>query len=95
MGNLLGVMSHCHDRSQEVLLGDQSHIHIYEQGGLAQVISNEIATKFKFNWKVKMAKLLKFLQNQYAIICLCFFFISSMHMLTQERLQLGQMEHFV
>jgi threonine aldolase len=40
MGNLIAVLAHCWGRGNEVLLGDQSHIHIYEQGGIAQVRSN-------------------------------------------------------
>ena len=31
MGNLICVMAHCWGRGAEVLLGDKSHIHIYEQ----------------------------------------------------------------
>lgn len=37
MGNLLCVMSHCWGRGQEILVGDKSHIHCYEQGGCSQV----------------------------------------------------------
>lgn len=37
MGNLICVMSHCWGRGQEMLLGDKSHIHVYEQGGCAQL----------------------------------------------------------
>lgn len=37
MGNLASVMSHCWDRGSEVLLGDLSHIHLYEQGGISTV----------------------------------------------------------
>ena len=37
MGNLVSIMSHCWGRGFEVLLGDTSHIHIWEQGGIAQV----------------------------------------------------------
>ena len=37
MGNLICVMAHCWERGAEVLLGDRSHIHIYEQGGVAQM----------------------------------------------------------
>ena len=36
-GNLICVMAHCWGRGAEVLLGDRSHIHIYEQGGVAQL----------------------------------------------------------
>ncbi|XP_006814697.1 uncharacterized protein LOC102802143 [Saccoglossus kowalevskii] len=35
MGNLLSVMCHCNHRGEEMLLGDQSHIFIHEQGGAA------------------------------------------------------------
>jgi len=35
MGNLICVLSHCTGRGQELLLGDLSHIHYYEQGGVA------------------------------------------------------------
>lgn len=34
MGNLIAVLSHC-GRGDEMILGDQSHIHRYEQGGTA------------------------------------------------------------
>jgi len=37
MGNLISVLAHCSERGAEVLLGDKSHIHIYEQGGVAQL----------------------------------------------------------
>ncbi|KAK2181102.1 hypothetical protein NP493_410g00003 [Ridgeia piscesae] len=37
MGNLISVLSHCHSRGLEVLLGHQSHLIIYEQGGMATV----------------------------------------------------------
>ncbi|XP_035234091.1 probable low-specificity L-threonine aldolase 2 isoform X1 [Stegodyphus dumicola] len=37
MGNLSSVMSHCWTRGLEVMLGDQSHIFIYEQGGVSQL----------------------------------------------------------
>ena len=35
MGNLISVLAHCQTRGLEVLLGDKSHIHLYEQGGIA------------------------------------------------------------
>lgn len=31
------VMVHCRERGDEVIVGDLSHLHIYEQGGSAQV----------------------------------------------------------
>ena len=37
MGNLISVMAHCSGRGEEVLLGDCSHISIFEQGGIAQL----------------------------------------------------------
>ena len=37
MGNLIAAMTHCWGRGEEMLLGDQSHIATYEQGGLAQI----------------------------------------------------------
>ncbi|MFZ7125972.1 MAG: low-specificity L-threonine aldolase [Desulfobacterales bacterium] len=36
MANLVALLSHC-DRGDEVILGDQSHIYFYEQGGAAAV----------------------------------------------------------
>ncbi|KAG7275886.1 hypothetical protein CRUP_033299 [Coryphaenoides rupestris] len=37
MGNLIAVMVHCRERGDEVIVGDLSHLHIYEQGGSAQL----------------------------------------------------------
>ncbi|XP_023321463.1 probable low-specificity L-threonine aldolase 2 [Eurytemora carolleeae] len=37
MGNLISVLTHCSQRGAEILLGDKSHIHLYEQGGVAQL----------------------------------------------------------
>ncbi|XP_054455507.1 uncharacterized protein LOC129091835 [Anoplopoma fimbria] len=37
MGNLIAVMVHCRERGDEMIVGDRSHIHIYEQGGSAQL----------------------------------------------------------
>ena len=31
------VMVHCKERGDEMIVGDLSHLHIYEQGGSAQV----------------------------------------------------------
>lgn len=31
------VMVHCRERGDEMIVGDLSHLHIYEQGGSAQV----------------------------------------------------------
>lgn len=33
------VMAHCRERGDEIIVGDLSHMHIYEQGGCAQVSS--------------------------------------------------------
>lgn len=30
-------MSHCWERGQEIITGDLSHIHLFEQGGIAHV----------------------------------------------------------
>ncbi|XP_021912246.1 probable low-specificity L-threonine aldolase 1 [Carica papaya] len=37
MGNLISVLVHCDIRASEVILGDNSHIHIYENGGIATI----------------------------------------------------------
>ncbi|CAB1412913.1 unnamed protein product [Pleuronectes platessa] len=37
MSNLIAVMVHCRERDDEMIVGDVSHIHIYEQGGSAQL----------------------------------------------------------
>lgn len=37
MGNLISVLVHCEIRGSEVILGDVSHIHIYENGGLSTI----------------------------------------------------------
>ncbi|KAM9425819.1 threonine aldolase 1 [Pholidichthys leucotaenia] len=37
LGNLIAVMVHCRERDNEIILGDLCHLHIYEQGGSAQV----------------------------------------------------------
>jgi threonine aldolase len=36
MGNLLATLVHCDARGGEMIVGDQSHIHFYEQGNSAQ-----------------------------------------------------------
>eukprot|EP00232_Nephroselmis_pyriformis_P028073 CAMPEP_0182856498 /NCGR_PEP_ID=MMETSP0034_2-20130328/2472_1 /TAXON_ID=156128 /ORGANISM="Nephroselmis pyriformis, Strain CCMP717" /LENGTH=350 /DNA_ID=CAMNT_0024987581 /DNA_START=9 /DNA_END=1061 /DNA_ORIENTATION=+ len=35
MANLIACMVHCRERGSEVILGNQTHIHIYEGGGVA------------------------------------------------------------
>ncbi|XP_052185671.1 low-specificity L-threonine aldolase 1 [Diospyros lotus] len=37
MGNLISVLVHCNVRGSEVILGDNSHIHIYENGGISTI----------------------------------------------------------
>ncbi len=37
MGNLICVMVHCSERGSEVILGNKSHICLYEQGGMSQI----------------------------------------------------------
>ncbi|KAM4673082.1 uncharacterized protein AAGF69_002351 [Amazona ochrocephala] len=37
MANLIAVMCHCQRRGAQVILGRDSHLHVYEHGGVAQV----------------------------------------------------------
>lgn len=37
MGNLISVMVHCDVRGSEVILGDNCHIHVYENGGISTI----------------------------------------------------------
>nr|XP_018907952.1 PREDICTED: probable low-specificity L-threonine aldolase 2 [Bemisia tabaci] len=37
MGNLVAVLVHCEQRSSEAIVGDKSHIVLWEQGGCAQI----------------------------------------------------------
>ncbi|KAG6532071.1 probable low-specificity L-threonine aldolase 1 [Zingiber officinale] len=37
MGNLISVLVHCEIRGSEVIMGDNSHIHVYENGGIATI----------------------------------------------------------
>ncbi|KAK6915343.1 Aromatic amino acid beta-eliminating lyase/threonine aldolase [Dillenia turbinata] len=37
MGNLISVLVHCEVRGSEIILGDDSHIHIYENGGISTI----------------------------------------------------------
>ncbi|KAH6802394.1 threonine aldolase 1 [Perilla frutescens var. frutescens] len=37
MANLICVLTHCQIRGSEVILGDYSHIHIYENGGISTI----------------------------------------------------------
>ncbi|XP_055848957.1 uncharacterized protein LOC129913968 [Episyrphus balteatus] len=44
MGNLLAVMVHCSRRGTEAIVGDLSHIFLYEQGGAAHIAGVQLAT---------------------------------------------------
>eukprot|EP00898_Chlorokybus_atmophyticus_P001028 jgi/Chlat1/1926/Chrsp153S08700 len=37
MGNLISLMVHCEQRGSEAIMGSESHIHYYEQGGCATI----------------------------------------------------------
>ncbi|XP_055448533.1 uncharacterized protein LOC129665735 isoform X1 [Psammomys obesus] len=37
MANLISVMGHCRRRGSQVILGQECHLNIYEQGGVAQI----------------------------------------------------------
>ncbi|KAG1681940.1 putative low-specificity L-threonine aldolase 2 [Nymphon striatum] len=37
MGNLIALLVYCEERGSEVIVGDEAHIHYYEQGGMAQI----------------------------------------------------------
>ncbi|XP_047403510.1 low-specificity L-threonine aldolase 1-like isoform X3 [Sciurus carolinensis] len=37
MANLICVMGHCRRRGSQLLLGQECHLHVYEQGGVAQI----------------------------------------------------------
>lgn len=37
MGNLISVLVHCEVRGSEVILGNNSHIHVYENGGISTI----------------------------------------------------------
>nr|XP_016502165.1 PREDICTED: probable low-specificity L-threonine aldolase 1 [Nicotiana tabacum] len=37
MGNLICLLTHCQIRGSEVILGDNSHIHVYENGGISTI----------------------------------------------------------
>ncbi|XP_067627254.1 uncharacterized protein [Eurosta solidaginis] len=44
MGNLLACMVHCHRRGTEAIVGDLSHVYLYEQGGAAHIGGIQLAT---------------------------------------------------
>ena len=35
MANLLAIATHCDERGSEAIIGDKSHVHVYEQGGMS------------------------------------------------------------
>lgn len=35
MGNLIAVLAHCSERGAEVIVGDESHVYVYEAGGVS------------------------------------------------------------
>uniref|UniRef100_A0A8C7BA75 Aromatic amino acid beta-eliminating lyase/threonine aldolase domain-containing protein n=2 Tax=Neovison vison TaxID=452646 RepID=A0A8C7BA75_NEOVI len=37
MANLISVMCHCQRRGSQLLLGQECHLHVFEQGGVAQI----------------------------------------------------------
>ncbi|ONK70740.1 uncharacterized protein A4U43_C04F1040 [Asparagus officinalis] len=37
MGNLISIMVHCEIRGSEIILGHDSHIHVYENGGISTI----------------------------------------------------------
>ncbi|KAK4371466.1 hypothetical protein RND71_010941 [Anisodus tanguticus] len=37
MGNLISLLTHCQIMGSEVILGDNSHIHVYENGGISTI----------------------------------------------------------
>lgn len=37
-------MVHCRERGDEMILGDLAHLHVYEQGGSAQVWSQPVVS---------------------------------------------------
>jgi threonine aldolase len=37
MANLVSALVHCDTRGSEVILGDNSHMHIYENGGMSTI----------------------------------------------------------
>ncbi|XP_036325357.1 probable low-specificity L-threonine aldolase 2 [Rhagoletis pomonella] len=44
MGNLLACMVHCQQRGSEAIVGDLSHVYLYEQGGAAHIAGVQLAT---------------------------------------------------
>lgn len=49
MGNLASVLAHCDQRGQEVILGDKSHLCLYEQGGISTLGSVHSRQLFNFS----------------------------------------------
>ncbi|XP_030256333.1 probable low-specificity L-threonine aldolase 2 isoform X1 [Sparus aurata] len=44
MANLIAVMAHCRERDDEMIVGDLSHMHVFTQGGSAQLASVHATT---------------------------------------------------
>lgn len=44
MGNLSAVMAHCWTRGQEIIMGDQSHMFMYEQGGISALAGVHVSS---------------------------------------------------
>ncbi|KAL9897548.1 L-allo-threonine aldolase isoform 1-T2 [Glossina fuscipes fuscipes] len=44
MSNLLAIMAHCPQRGAEAIVGDLSHMFLYEQGSAAQIAGVQLAT---------------------------------------------------
>ncbi|KAF8768216.1 putative low-specificity L-threonine aldolase like protein [Argiope bruennichi] len=44
MGNLSAVMAHCWTRGQEIIMGDQSHMFMYEQGGISSLAGVHVSS---------------------------------------------------
>ncbi len=38
MANLLAIATHCDERGSEAIIGDKSHVHLYEQGGMSSLM---------------------------------------------------------
>ena len=38
MANLLAIATHCDERGSEAIIGDKSHVHVYEQGGMSSLM---------------------------------------------------------
>ncbi|KAJ1128819.1 hypothetical protein NDU88_007193 [Pleurodeles waltl] len=66
MGNLVSVMCHCRNRGEELLVGDQAHLYLYEQGGVAQIagVSPRLVTNLS-NGQLDLEELESKIQKEY------------------------------